>query len=45
MSIGKRIFLKRELPNKELVKKLGEIPAANIADVMERNCAMNQEFI
>lgn len=41
MSIGKRIFLKRELPNKELVKKLGEIPAANIADVMERNCAMN----
>ncbi|MBQ3438080.1 MAG: hypothetical protein IJG31_06240, partial [Fusobacterium sp.] len=41
MSVGKRVFLKRELPNIELVKELGEIPAANIADVMERNCAMN----
>lgn len=41
MPVGKRIFLKRELANKETINALGEIPAANIADVMERNCAMN----
>jgi len=41
MSVGKRVFLKRKLPEKEVMKELGEIPAANIADVMERSCAMN----
>ncbi|PMC67848.1 methyltransferase [Fusobacterium nucleatum] len=41
MAVGRRIFLKRELANQEVIKELGEIPAANIADVMERNCAMN----
>lgn len=41
MSVGKRIFLKRQLPSKEIIKQFQEIPAANIADVMERNCAMN----
>lgn len=41
MAVGKRIFLKRELPSQELINEFKEIPAANIADVMERNCAMN----
>lgn len=41
MAVGKRIFLKRELPSQELVNEFRKIPAANIADVMERNCAMN----
>lgn len=41
MAVGRRIFLKRELANQDIIKELGEIPAANIADVMERNCAMN----
>ncbi|MDY4011426.1 MAG: RraA family protein [Fusobacterium gastrosuis] len=41
MAVGKRIFLKRELPSQELINEFKEIPAANTADVMERNCAMN----
>lgn len=41
MPIGRRIFLKRELPDPELVKAFQAIPASNIADVMERSCAMN----
>lgn len=41
MPVGKRIFLKRELPSQELINEFKKIPAANIADVMERNCAMN----
>jgi len=41
MPVGKRIYLKRELPNLELLKQFRTIPAANVADVMERSCAMN----
>lgn len=41
MPVGKRIYLKRELPDPELVKQFKTIPAANVADVMERSCAMN----
>ncbi|MGF6906083.1 hypothetical protein [Fusobacterium sp. PH5-44] len=41
MSVGKRIFLKRKMASKEVMEQLGKIPAANIADVMERSCAMN----
>jgi len=41
MPVGKRIYLKRELPNLELLEKFRTIPAANVADVMERSCAMN----
>ena len=41
MSVGKRIFLQRELIDQSIMDQLGKIPAANIADVMERNCAMN----
>lgn len=41
MSVGKRIYLKRKLPNPEIVEQFKTIPASNIADVMNRNCAMN----
>lgn len=41
MPVGKRIYLKRELPDPELVQKYNGIPGANIADTMGRSCAMN----
>lgn len=41
MAVGKRIYLKRDLPSKELLTEFQSIPASNIADVMERSCAMN----
>ncbi len=41
MPVGKRIFLKREMPNLEVMKEFKNIPASNVADVMERSCAMN----
>lgn len=41
MPVGKRIYLKRNLPDPEIVNGFRGIPAANVADVMNRNCAMN----
>jgi len=41
MPVGKRIYLKRNMPDPALVKAFQQIPASNIADVMERSCAMN----
>lgn len=41
MAVGKRIYLKRELPDPEIVKEFKRIPASNTADVMGRSCAMN----
>jgi regulator of RNase E activity RraA len=41
MPVGKRIFLKRNLPDKEIIDEFKNIPASNIADVMERNSSMN----
>ena len=41
MAVGKRIYLKRNLPDPEIIKQFKEIPASNTADVMGRNCAMN----
>lgn len=41
MSVGKRIFLKRELPDPEIVEEFKKIPASNTADVMGRSSAMN----
>lgn len=41
MSVGKRIFLKRKLPDKELIEEFKKIPASNTGDVMGRNSAMN----
>ena len=41
MAVGKRIYLKREMPDPEIVEQFKSIPASNTADVMARNCAMN----
>ena len=41
MSVGKRIYLQRELPDMKLVEEFKNIPASNTADVMGRNSAMN----
>lgn len=41
MPVGKRIYLKRELPDLEIMKQFKSIPASNTADVMGRSCAMN----
>lgn len=41
MSVGKRIYLKRELPDPEIMAQFQSIPASNVGDVMSRDCAMN----
>ena len=41
MSVCKRIYLKRELPDPEIMAQFKSIPASNTADVMGRSCAMN----
>lgn len=41
MPIGKRIYTKRNLPDKALVEAFAQIPTANTCDVMNRNSAMN----
>ena len=41
MATGNRVYLKRNLPSKEIMEKLAELPAANVADGINRNCAMH----
>lgn len=41
MCVGKRIYLKRRLPDKALTDAFARLPASNVADCMERSCAMN----
>ena len=41
MAVGKRIYLKREMPDPEIMEQFKNIPASNTADVMSRSCAMN----
>ena len=41
MAVGKRIYLKREMPDPEIMAQFKTIPASNTAAVMNRNCAMN----
>lgn len=41
MSVGNRIFLKRQMPSAETMKGFEDLPAANVADVMGRFPAMN----
>ena len=41
MSVGKRIYLKREMPDMEVMNQFKTIPGSNTADVMGRSCAMN----
>lgn len=44
MAVGFRVYLKRNLPPKELVESFMTIPAANIADCMGRHNAMIPEI-
>ena len=44
MGIGNRVFLKRELPEADLVRRFSKIPAANVADCMGRLCALPSEL-
>lgn len=44
MSVGFRVFLKRNLPPKDLIEAYKSLPAANVADCMGRISAMNSEI-
>ncbi|SNS70756.1 RraA famliy [Anaerovirgula multivorans] len=44
MAIGNRVFLKRELPSKEIVEGFKSIPTANVCDCMNRVYALNPEI-
>lgn len=44
MGVGNRVFLRRELPNSKLVEQFKSIPAANVADCMERLSALSSEI-
>ena len=44
MSVGNRVFLKRNLPDPEVVEAFRDIPAANVADTMGRSCALTSEI-
>lgn len=44
MAVGNRIFLKRNMPPQEVVQGFKTLPAANVADCMSRNCAMNSSI-
>jgi RraA family protein len=44
MSLGNRVFLKRELPDKGIVEEFKKIPAANICDCMNRIYGLNPEI-
>jgi len=41
MHVGKRIYLKREMPDPEIMNQFKSVPASNTADVMGRSCAMS----
>lgn len=44
MSIGNRVYLKRNLPSEELVQRFKKLPAANVADCMNRISALSPEI-
>ncbi|MCL2381812.1 MAG: RraA family protein [Treponema sp.] len=44
MSVGNRVYLKRQLPAKELVKAFRDLATANVADCMGRLCAMHHSI-
>ncbi len=41
MPVGNRIYTKRRLPERELIEAFEQLPCANVADCMGRDCAMN----
>lgn len=44
MTVGNRVFLKRNLPDKNLIEGFKNIPAANVGDCMSRLCALSSEI-
>ena len=44
MSVGFRVYMKRNMPPRELVEAFRSIPAANVADCMGRHFAMHPEI-
>lgn len=44
MSVGNRVFLKRDLVDKEIMEAFKNLPAANVADTMSRLCALSSEI-
>lgn len=44
MSVGNRVFLKRNLPESSIVEAFKQLPVANVADTMGRSCALNSEI-
>ena len=44
MSIGFRVFLKRQLPPKDVIEAFKSLPAANVADCMARMSALSSEI-
>ncbi|TXT44732.1 MAG: Demethylmenaquinone methyltransferase [Spirochaetes bacterium] len=45
MATGFRVFLKRDLPPVDLVEAFKELPTANVADTMNRLCALSSEIL
>ncbi|WEV40745.1 RraA family protein [Lactobacillus sp. ESL0684] len=41
MQVGKRIFLKRDLPDADLIAAYAKLPSSNVADCMNRTGAMS----
>lgn len=41
MPVGKRIYLKRKMPDPAIIKKFQNLPASDVADCMERDSAMH----
>ena len=44
MSVGNRVFLKEIFRRACIVRRLNQLPAANVADTMGRSCALNSEI-
>jgi regulator of RNase E activity RraA len=41
MNIGFRVFLQRDLPSQDLIEGFKDLPVANVADCMNRLCALS----
>jgi regulator of RNase E activity RraA len=44
MAVGNRVFLERDLPQKDIMEAFKGLPAANVADCMSRLCALSSEI-
>ena len=41
MPVGKRIYLKRNLPDPAIIEQFKQLPASSVADTMARSCSMH----